>query len=190
MRRFLTQSPTRLCTILSLLAIATVPTVIVATVMVPSATAATRSVKSITGLRNKPICYVELSGKSMVSLDQLCGVGKDKSNTIDLSVDADKDGVPDQLLAEMRKFRKVIDGAKSSEEYQAAYQRLEDRMPYSSNVKRLQAQQRQLQKQLENGKFDENSYSKLSVLQEKIYKDPSYTKVQAAMSKVYRKINQ
>jgi hypothetical protein len=182
MRRFLTQSPTRLCTVLSLLAL-TIAMVPIATVQ--PATAATRS----TRMRDKPICYVELSGKSMMNLDQLCGVGKDKSNTIDLSVDADNDGIPDQLLAEMQKFRKVIDGAKSSEEYQSAYQRLEDRLPYSSNVKRLQAQQRQLQKQLENGKFDENSYSKLSALQEKIYKDPSYTKIQEAMSKVYRKIN-
>jgi hypothetical protein len=140
--------------------------------------------------QDRSICYGSLGGKTL-NLDRLCGVGVNKSNTIDLSIDANNDGVSDQLLAEMQKFRKVIATATGPEQYQAAYQRLEDRMPYSNNVKQLQAQQRQLQKQLEssNGRNNEQGYRQLSALQEKMYQDPSYTKVQEAMSKVYRKLD-
>jgi hypothetical protein len=146
--------------------------------------------RALIAAQDRSICYGSLGGKTL-NLDRLCGVGVNKSNTIDLSIDADKDGVSDQLLVEMRKFRKVIATATGPEQYQAAFQQLEARMPYSDNVKQLQAQQRQLQKQLEssNGGNNEQSYRQLSALQEKMYQDPSYTKVQEAMSKVYRKID-
>jgi hypothetical protein len=145
--------------------------------------------RNLIAAQDRSICYGSLGGKTL-NLDRLCGVGVNKSNTIDLSIDANQDGVSDQLLAEMQKFRKVIATATRSEEYQAAYQRLEDRMPYSNNVKQLQAQQRQLQKQLESSNGNnEQGYRQLSALQEKIYKDPSYTKVQEAMGKVYRQLD-
>jgi hypothetical protein len=195
MLRLLTNSPARLLSALSILTIvvAIAPTVNAAA---PRSAPTIRpslnrpSNRPLVASKDRPICFGQLGGKTL-NLDRLCGVGLNKSNTIDLSVDADGDGVSDQLLVEMRKFRKVIADAKSSDEYQSAYQRLEDRMPYSNNVKQLQAQQRQLQKQLEsgNGNMNEQSYRQLSALQEKIYRDPSYTKVQQAMSKVYRKLD-
>jgi hypothetical protein len=182
MLRFLTNPSARLLSALSILTMVTA--------IAPMANAAAKlPARPLIAAADRSICYGSLGGKTL-NLDRLCGVGVNKSNTIDLSIDANKDGVSDQLLAEMQKFRKIIATATRSEEYQAAYQRLEDRMPYSNNVKQLQAQQRQLQKQLEstNGN-NEQGYRQLSALQEKIYKDPSYTKVQEAMSKVYHKID-
>jgi hypothetical protein len=156
----------------------------------PLAQAATKSAaRPLIAAQDRTICYGNLGGKQL-NLDRLCGVGV-KSNTIDLSIDANKDGVSDQLLVEMQRFRKVIASASGPEQYQAAFQKLEERMPYSQNVKQLQAQQRQLQKQMEgaNGGYNEQRYRQLSALQEKMYKDPSYTKVQEAMSKVYQKLD-
>jgi hypothetical protein len=156
----------------------------------PLAQAAKIPARQLIAAQDRSFCYGSLGGKKL-NLDRLCGVGVDKSNTIDISIDANKDGVSDQLLVEMQKFRKVIANASAPEQYQAAFQKLEERMPYSSNVKQLQAQQRQLQKQMEanNGEYNEQRYRQLSSIQEKIYKDPSYTKVQNAMSKVYQKLD-
>jgi hypothetical protein len=188
MLRLLKTAPTKLFNSLSIAAI-------VLTIGQP-AFAATTKVRPIAARppaqRDNPICYAELSGQpSRLNLDRLCGVGL-KSNTIDLSIDTNGDGIPDQLLAEMKKFRATIAKANSSEVYETAFRQLESRLPYSNQVKQLQAQQRQLQKQLENSKggaASEQTYRQLSALQEQIYKDPSYTKVQEAMSKVYRKID-
>ncbi len=150
--------------------------------------AAKPAARPLIASKDRAFCFGNLGGKQL-NLDRLCGVGVNKSNTIDLSIDANKDGVSDQLLVEMQKFRKVIASASGPEQYQAAFQKLEERMPYSQNVKQLQAQQRQLQKQLEGSGYNEQSYRQLSALQEKMFKDPSYTKVQAAMSKVYQKLD-
>jgi hypothetical protein len=140
---------------------------------------------------DKPFCYAQMTGKGMLNLDKLCGVDR-KSDVIDLSIDADGDGVSDQLLVVMRTFNKAMSNAKTQPEYEAALQGLESRMPYSDNVKRLQAQQRDLQKQLVNIKDETKGqalYRQLSTVQEQIYKDSSYTKVQEAMSKTYSKLN-
>ncbi|MBE9029903.1 hypothetical protein IQ266_09205 [filamentous cyanobacterium LEGE 11480] len=181
MRRF----PIQLFSTLSML------TILMA--IAPSSLAANRSPRRIAAV-DQPICYVQLAGQSMLNLNGLCGVGTPKSSggVIDLSLDADGDGVPDQLLAEMKKFRAEMSQAKSSADYRAALQKLESRLPYSDNVKQLQAEQRALQKQLQNrtgGGQNREIYRKLSSIQSKIYKDPSYTKVQKQMSKVYRKLN-
>jgi hypothetical protein len=156
----------------------------------PQAQAAKVPARPLIAAADRSFCYGSLGGKKL-NLDRLCGVGVNKTNTIDLSIDANNDGVSDQLLVEMQKFRKVIASASAPEQYQAAFQKLEDRMPYSNNVKQLQAQQRQLQKQMEaaNGEYNEQRYRQLSALQEKMFKDPSYTKVQEAMSKVYQKLD-
>jgi hypothetical protein len=156
----------------------------------PLANAAKPPVRNLIAAQDRSFCYGSVGGKQL-NLDRLCGVGVNQSNTIDLSIDANKDGVSDQLLVEMQKFRKVIANANAPEQYQAAFQKLEARMPYSNNVKQLQAQQQRLQKQMEsaNGEYNEQRYRQLSSIQEKIYKDPSYTKVQAAMSKVYQKLD-
>jgi hypothetical protein len=139
-------------------------------------------------LEPTPLCYVQFSSQAMRSLDKLCGVGK-KSNLIDLTVDADRDGVPDELLAEMRTFQKKMQAAKTSAEYELISKQLEDRMPYSDNVRNIQAQQRQLQAKMASGNgSNPNFMTQFGTLQEQLMKDPSYGRVQEAMGKVYSKL--
>lgn len=141
---------------------------------------------------DQPICFVQLPGQSMRNLSGLCGVNDRPTAGIDLSIDADGDGISDQLLAEMQKFRSVMSQAKSAEEYSAALRNFESRLPYSNNVKRLQTQQQNLRDQLRQspgGSQNSDLYRQLDQIQQQIFKDPSYTKVQQEMSKVYRKLN-
>jgi hypothetical protein len=141
---------------------------------------------------DKPICYAEMTGKGMVNLDKLCGVNNQKKKVIDLSVDADRDGVPDQLLALMRNFNKAMSTAKTPQEYETALQTMESSLPYSDSVKRLQEQQRAIQKQLGNIQNDVQGqalYRQLDSIQQQIFKDPTYRQIQDAMSKVYSKLN-
>ncbi|MBE9029905.1 hypothetical protein IQ266_09215 [filamentous cyanobacterium LEGE 11480] len=140
--------------------------------------------------RNTPVCYVQFSGQSMRSLDRLCGVGK-QSNLIDLTIDRNGDGVPDQLVAAIRSYRAAIRSARSSEDYQMARQKLDAQLPYSNNVKQLQAQQRQLQKQLKGATRTQRRqiYRQMRPLRTKMYRDASYTKIQREIAKAYRVLN-
>jgi hypothetical protein len=136
-----------------------------------------------------PLCYIQIGSQSMRSLDRLCGVGK-KSNVIDLTVDADRDGVPDQLLAEMKGFQAKMRTAKTPAEYDAYTQQLEARMPYSDQVRRLQSQQRELQQKMAaaGGNYDAKLMGRYGEIQEQMMKDSSYRQVQEAMGKVYGKL--
>jgi hypothetical protein len=136
-----------------------------------------------------PLCYIQIGNQSMQSLDRLCGVGK-KSDVIDLTIDLDRDGVPDQLLAEMKGFQAKMRSAKTPAEYDAYTQQLEARMPYSDNVRRLQSQQRSLQQQMaaNGGNYDAKLMGRYGEIQEQMMKDTSYRQVQEAMGKVYGKM--
>jgi hypothetical protein len=136
-----------------------------------------------------PLCYIQIGSQSMQSLDKLCGVGK-KSDVIDLTIDLDRDGVPDQLLAEMKGFQAKMRSAKTPAEYDAYTQQLEAKMPYSDNVRRLQAQQRSLQQQMaaNGGNYDAKLMGRYGEIQEQMMKDTSYRQVQEAMGKVYGKM--
>jgi hypothetical protein len=136
-----------------------------------------------------PLCYIQIGNQSMQSLDRLCGVGK-KSNVIDLTIDLDRDGVPDQLLAEMKGFQAKMRSAKTPAEYDAYTQQLEAKMPYSENVRRLQSQQRSLQQQMaaNGGNYDAKLMGRYGEIQEQMMKDTSYRQVQEAMGKVYGKM--
>jgi hypothetical protein len=136
-----------------------------------------------------PLCYIQIGNQSMQSLDKLCGVGK-KSDVIDLTVDLDRDGVPDQLLAAMKGFQAKMRSAKTPAEYDAYTQQLEARMPYSDNVRRLQSQQRSLQQKMaaNGGNYDAKLMGRYGEIQEQMMKDSSYRQVQEAMGKVYGKM--
>jgi hypothetical protein len=140
-----------------------------------------------------PICYAMLPGNiSITNLEKLCGLDKKAGNLIDLTIDQDGDGVPDQLLVAMRSFNARMSSAKTPQEYEAALYSLEDRLPYSPSVKQLQGQQRDLQRRLASATGEAQSrelYRQLDEVQQQIYKDPSYSKIQEAMSKVYGKLN-
>jgi hypothetical protein len=149
-------------------------------------------VSKATSKTDVPLCYIELPRQSLINLDQLCGVQTPQQQpVIDLNKDADRDGVPDELLAIMRQFDQAMKTARSPQEYEAALQRLENRLPYSDNVKRLQAQQRSIQKQLATPKNDSQAqvlYRQLDNIMQQMYKDSSYIKIQEAMGKVYSKL--
>jgi hypothetical protein len=136
-----------------------------------------------------PLCYIQIGNQSMRSLDKLCGVGK-KSDLIDLTIDLDRDGVPDQLLAAMKGFQAKMRTAKTPAEYDAYTQQLEAKMPYSDNVRRLQSQQRELQQKMAaaNGNYDPKLMNRYGEIQEQMMKDSSYRQVQEAMGKVYGKM--
>lgn len=141
---------------------------------------------------NVPLCYVQMPGQPMQSLDKLCKVNLSDLTPINLDIDNDHDGVPDELLAEMRRFDEALRSAKNQDDYDTALQHLESRLPYSSTVRDLQKQQRDLQKYLVNARNDAQMsliYRQLDSIQQRIYTDPSYTRVQAAMGKVYRVLN-
>jgi hypothetical protein len=142
------------------------------------------------GFVDRPICYAQMPGSfgTLTNLNKLCGVDK-KKNLIDLSIDVDRDGVPDQLLAAMQTFNQKLNSAQSPQDYEAAMYALEDSLPYSDSVKSLQVQQRQLQKQLATAGNATPLYQKLDTIQQQIYKDPTYTQIQTLMSKVYAKLN-
>jgi 16S rRNA C967 or C1407 C5-methylase (RsmB/RsmF family) len=141
---------------------------------------------------NVPLCYVQLRGQGLINLEQLCGIrSQQQQQVIDLNQDTNRDGVPDELLAIMRQFDQAMKTARSSQEYEAALQRLEKQLPYSDSVKRLQAQQRSVQQQLANVKTDSQAqtlYRQLDNIMQQMYKDSSYIKVQEAMGKVYSKL--
>ncbi|MGI0494645.1 hypothetical protein ACN4EG_22905 [Alkalinema pantanalense CENA528] len=137
---------------------------------------------------DRPFCYIEIPGQGIRSLDRECKVDTESVKPIDLSVDRNRDGVPDELLAEMRKFDQTLRAVKSPEEFEAAMQKLESRLPYSSQVRQLQVQQRQLQQYLGTIRSETQMqliYRQLESIQQRIYQDPSYTRVQQAMNKVY-----
>ncbi|OUC12477.1 MAG: hypothetical protein B0A82_22265 [Alkalinema sp. CACIAM 70d] len=141
---------------------------------------------------DRPFCYIEIPGQGIRSLDRECKVETGSVKPIDLSIDRNRDGVPDELLAEMRKFDQTLRSVKSPEEFESAMQKLESRLPYSSQVRQLQAQQRQLQQYLGTVRSETQMqlvYRQLESIQQRIYQDPSYTRVQQAMNKVYSVLN-
>ncbi|MBD2326829.1 hypothetical protein [Alkalinema sp. FACHB-956] len=141
---------------------------------------------------DRPFCYIEIPGQGIRSLDRECKVETGSLKLIDLSIDRNQDGVSDELLAEMRKFDQDMRNVKSPEDFERTMQRFESRLPYSSQVRQLQAQQRQLQQYLGTVRSETQMqlvYRQLESIQQRIYQDPSYTRVQQAMNKVYSVIH-
>ncbi len=76
------------------------------------------------------------------------------ANPIDLGVDANQDGLPDELVAEFEMIRTLAEGVSAADDTgQAAIDHaaadLLDRLPYASETRRLQSQVAALQQQLE-----------------------------------------
>jgi hypothetical protein len=146
------------------------------------------------GKVDEPLCYVQLTGQGRLNLDQICGMrGRQLTSMIDLGIDANGDGVSDQLLVELQRLRAATaDTRISPQQYMATQQQFESRLPYSNQVKQLQAQQRDLQQQLQRSPRREQQQEilqQLRSIQQKIYQDPTYRTVQQEMSKGYSKLN-
>jgi hypothetical protein len=110
-------------------------------------------------MQDQPLCFVQLPGKT-TNLDKLCGLGSKGGNTIDINIDANKDGISDQLLeatiqtqafieAENKRFqanaRKDFDPLTdpvykaSQAAMKNANLQLQARLPYSDKVKQALA---------------------------------------------------
>lgn len=164
-------------------------------------------------MQDQPLCFVQLSGKTK-NLDKLCGLGNkgktaDRNGVINLDIDVNRDGISDQLLeAEQQRFDAQDATIK---QYQAQAQRNEPnpidinatieklnsqytaRLPYSSQVKQLFAEEKRIVAQLNNlPQSDQKSRAALQAKQTQIYQkasqDPSFIKVEQAQRKVYKEI--
>jgi hypothetical protein len=143
---------------------------------------------------NRPFCYMEKGGKQH-SLDTLCGI-KPPGKPIDLTIDQNHDGVPDQLLIAVRENQRQLRNARSPKEYAAIEQDLENRLPYSEPTRQMLAQSRDFKKQadsaMSNGTYEQ--YHQLMELSRKIQQqaenDPKYKAVQVAMGKVLKRLGE
>jgi hypothetical protein len=138
---------------------------------------------------NEPLCHVLIKGR-FVNLDQLCGV-QEVLPTIDLKIDHDRDGISDQLLTALQTQQKAFANARSTREVEAAEQAFQQRLPYSSQVRQMQAQQRNLR---DLGRREQDFMKTMEImersnqLQTQIENDPNYKTVQAAMDKAHQKM--
>jgi hypothetical protein len=144
---------------------------------------------------NQPICYARLAKSGNVTnLNKLCGATQRNSgNVIDLSIDADRDGVSDQLLALTQLYTQEERAGKSSQDREAAFRRLTDRLPYSNSVRKLMTQLRPFRDQLLSGLDRSQDPSaelvrQYNAIEQRIFKDPNYIKIQAEQDKVSRKL--
>jgi hypothetical protein len=138
---------------------------------------------------NEPMCYALIKGR-FVNFDKQCGV-QEVLPTIDLKIDRDRDGVSDQLLAALQTRQKAITNARSSREVEAAENAFEQRLPYSRQVRQMQAQQRSLYDIAER----EQDYMKsmeimrrANQLQTQIENNPNYKTIQAALDRAHQKL--
>jgi hypothetical protein len=144
---------------------------------------------------NQPICYARLAkSDNVTNLNKLCGATqRNGGNVIDLSIDADRDGVSDQLLALTQRYNQEERAGKSYQEREAAVRRLTDRLPYSNSVRKLMTQLRPFRDQLLSG-LDRNQdpsaelVRQYNLIEQRIFKDPNYIKIQAEQDKVSRKL--
>jgi molecular chaperone DnaK (HSP70) len=184
----------------------------------PPALAVPRSAAKM-AMQSAPICFIERSGQSTINLDRLCGKGakRPKANpngVVDLSIDVNRDGISDQLLDVAQQFLDTQENIQK--EYQnsvgklseqelgalndrsnALYPKLSDnfnaRMPYSSRVKQLFAEEKRALEQF--GKLKSPSdrdqqaiAAKQAEIYQKYSKDPSFIRVEQAQRKVYKEI--
>jgi hypothetical protein len=98
----------------------------------------------------------------------------------DLSIDKDKDGIPDQLALAF----KTIGEAKTQAEQDAAIKDFASRLPYSDETRATQAKAEQLQQELsatEDPKQAEQLTEQLRALGEEMKQDPGYAKTIEAL---------
>jgi hypothetical protein len=170
-----------------------VPTLVIFGSFSPAAIATT--IRPIAGSMHPPACYVQLSGQSLQNLDQLCGVHRqfdDRRNRdlIDLRIDANGDGVSDQLVAQVRQLGSAMAKARSPQALNALQQQFEQRLPYTNQFRQLQAKQQTLQQQWQNTKGESQRQAiadQINIVRQQLSQDPSYQAVRRATSQLYRK---
>jgi len=138
------------------------------------------------------VCFMELSGGSVVNLEHLCGpssyrsMGRFAPGSIDLS------GGDSPLTAEMQQLRTALSQARNSREIAALREGFNSRLPYSNRVRNLQAQERNLLWRLEDtstqSRRDEIA-RQINDVRRQIRQDPSYQAVRQARNQAYGELN-
>jgi hypothetical protein len=136
------------------------------------------------------VCHITLKGKS-TSLNTLCGV-KPPVKPIDLRIDRDRDGIPDQLLIAVRDYRAQIRNSHGRESYETLERNFEQQLPYSDRVRQIKEQIQGLYQQYVGSK-DSNYQNALIVMRDQLQKemdsDPSYKVVQSNLQKINRHLS-
>jgi hypothetical protein len=136
------------------------------------------------------ICHITLKGKS-TSLNTLCGV-KPPVKTVDLSIDRDRDGIPDQLLSAVQDYRAQLRNNNRREDYETLERRFEQQLPYSDRVRQIKGQIQGLYQQYVGSK-DRNYQNALIAMRDQLQKemdsDPSYKVVQSNIRKIDRHLS-
>jgi hypothetical protein len=136
------------------------------------------------------VCHITLKGKS-TSLNTLCGV-KPPVKPIDLRIDRDRDGIPDQLLIAVRDYRAQIRNSNGRESYETLERNFEQQLPYSDRVRQIKEQIQGLYQQYMGSK-DSNYQNALIVMRDQLQKemdsDPSYKVVQSNIQKINRHLS-
>jgi hypothetical protein len=173
----------------------------------PTAQAAPRSIQRL-AMQDQSLCFIQLPGKATTTLDKFCGLGSkgkvaDQNGVINLDIDVNRDGISDQLLEVAQQFFESQEAASQRSQTEPGfdanplYAKLSDdfnaRMPYSNQVKQLFTEERRILEQFgKSAKSDQKSLDALAAKQAQIYqkvsRDPSYIKVEAAQRKVYKEI--
>jgi hypothetical protein len=157
--------------------------------LVPQITIAATTSPPPSTMVNEPICHALMKGR-FFNLNKLCGV-QDILPMIDVKVDRDRDGVSDELLIAFQTQQKALAKARSTGEFEAADRAFAQRLPYSTEVRQMQAQQknlRDLARREENFMKTMELMERANALQTQIEDDPSYKSVQAALKKVTQKL--
>lgn len=136
------------------------------------------------------VCHITLKGKS-TSLNTLCGV-KPPVKPIDLKIDRDRDGIPDQLLSAVQNYRAQLRNNNGRESYENLERNFEQQLPYSDRVRQIKGQIQGLYQQYVGSK-DSNYQSALIMMRDQLQRemdgDPTYKVVQSNIQKVNRHIN-
>jgi hypothetical protein len=172
-------------------------------------------------MQDQPLCFVQLPGKT-TNLDKFCGLGNksktaDRNSPINLDIDLNRDGISDQLVEAIQ--QQLDAGEAAQKEFQAKVARypagqspdtlvielnalnvkirsvLDARLPYSSQVKQLLAEDARIVEQfnkLQPSQTKEAAalQARLNQISKKMNRDPSLAKVRAAMDKASDEIAQ
>jgi hypothetical protein len=130
----------------------------------------------------EPVCYMRLTDGRTINLNQLCTktFREDSNSTnslINLEQDADRDGISDALVDEVKRIE-------SAQDKTAAIKDFFNRLPFSPRTRELLTQAEALEQRLAQTKdkaemqqiFEQHQY-----LKQQIMNDPNYVRVEQAL---------
>lgn len=135
---------------------------------------------------NKQVCQMQTADGRTVNLDRLCGKSPEGANpakptTMNLEHDVNGDGIPDALVAEVKR----IDLAKDKD---AAIWEFISRLPYSAKTLALQQQAEPLHKQLSQAKDEAEAQAivaQLRTLEKGMMADANYVRTMEGLQKMF-----